>query len=56
MRVRSNVPDDSTMILEAIQPGTHRVHIAASTALQGQPLNDLVELLRAMAGIDDLEK
>ena len=56
MRVRSNVLDDSTIILEAIQPGTHRVHNVAAHALEGRPLRDLVELLRAMAGIDDLEK
>ena len=47
---------DDLLDLEAIQPGTHRVHMAGATALEGQPLRDLVELLRAMAGIDDLEK
>ena len=52
----SNVIDDSGIILEAVPPGTHRVHMAWATALEGQPLRDLVELLRAMAGIDDLEK
>lgn len=54
--VKSKVLDDSAVFLEAIQPGTHRVHMAGATALEGQPLRDLVELLRAMAGIDDLEK
>jgi hypothetical protein len=55
-RVHSNVLDDSTLVLEAVQPGTHRVHVLAASAKDGQPLFDLVRLLQAMAGIDDLEK
>jgi hypothetical protein len=55
-RVRSAVVDGSTLVLEAVQPGTHRVHLVAGTARVGLPLNDLCELLRAMADIDDLEK
>ena len=39
----SNVIDDSGIILEALPPGTHRVHMAGATALEGQPLRDLVE-------------
>lgn len=55
-RVNYNVIDDSGIILEAVQPGTHRVHIAGATDLEDLPLRDLVELLRTLAGIDDLEK
>jgi hypothetical protein len=56
VRVASNVIDDSTVLVEAVQPGMHRVHILGAAAMAGQPLRDLVELFRVMAGIDDLEK
>ena len=55
-RVHSTVVDDSRIVLEAVRPGAHRVHIVGATALEGQRLRDLVELLRAMAGIENLEK
>ena len=55
-RVHSNVLDDSTLVLEAVQPATHRVHMVAASAKDDLPLKDLCERLRAMAGIDDLEK
>jgi hypothetical protein len=56
VRVDSKVVDDSTLVVEAVRPGTHRVHVIAATARDQLPLNDFCELLRAMAGIDDLEK
>jgi hypothetical protein len=55
MRVNSNVVDDSRVVLEAVQPGAHRVHIVGASAMDGLPVHSLVELLRTMAGID-LEK
>jgi hypothetical protein len=54
--VRSNVVDDSFVLVEAVQPAQHRVHIVAASAMGEESFRDLVELLRAMAGIDDLEK
>jgi hypothetical protein len=55
-RVRSNAVDDSLVLVEAVQPGQHRVHLVFARALGEESFRDLVELLRAMAGIDDLEK
>jgi hypothetical protein len=56
MRVHSNVLDGSISVFEAVQPGTRRVHVVAASAGKDQPLYELGDLLRAMAGIDDLEK
>jgi hypothetical protein len=56
VRVPSNEVDGSTLLFEAVQPGTHRVHVVAASARKDQSLYELGELLRAMAGIDDLER
>ena len=55
-RVRSNVLDDSLVLVEAVHPGQHRVHIVAARAMGEESFREVVELLRTMAGIDDLEK
>lgn len=54
--VRSNVLDDSLILLEAVRPGQHRVHLVAARAMGEESFREVVELLRTMAGIDDLEK
>ena len=55
-RVNSLVVDDATVVLEAVQPGTHRVHIIGASAMDREPVHALGDLLRTMSGIDDLEK
>jgi hypothetical protein len=52
----SNVVDDSSVLVEAVQPGQHRVDVVSARAMGDESFRDLVELFRTMAGIDDLEK
>jgi hypothetical protein len=57
VRVQPNVLDGSTLVFEAVQPGSYRLHVLFGLPGAGpHPLVELGQLLFAMGGIDEPEK
>ncbi len=55
VRVQPNVVDGSTLLVEAVQPGSYRLHVLSGLTGRAHPLAELGQRLLAMGGIDDPE-
>lgn len=56
VRVQPNVVDGLTLVVEAVQQGSYRLHVLSGLPGGAHPLAELGKRLLAMGGIDDPER
>jgi len=56
VRVQPNTVDGSTVVLEAAQPGSYRLHVLFGLPGDDHPLLELGRLLLSMGGVDEPER